>query len=124
MTEEPEGGSAMITLEIFNDLYQFLADIDASSDQVLKNMYFTDSLLNFLREEKKEEEKPAEEVPSTVAEESIPMEEEQEEEMRAEEEEDLSAISCPDIAMDDFKPGDLDDLEKIESVERYCSKQE
>lgn len=46
LTEEPEGGSAMITVEIFNDLYQFLSEIDASEPQTLKNMYFTDSLLS------------------------------------------------------------------------------
>lgn len=46
LTEEPEGGSAMITVETFNDLYQFLAEIDASEPQTLKNMYFTDSLLS------------------------------------------------------------------------------
>ncbi|KAJ8928632.1 hypothetical protein NQ314_018776 [Rhamnusium bicolor] len=50
MSEEPEGGSAMIPLETFTDLYKFLANIDASKPQVLKNMYFTDSLLSLWRE--------------------------------------------------------------------------
>lgn len=46
MTEEPEGGSAMIPFEIFMDLYIFLAKIDASKPQVLKNIHFGDAVLN------------------------------------------------------------------------------
>lgn len=55
LTEEPEGGSAMITVEVFKDLYQFLAAIDASKPQTLKNLYFTDSLLSLYQEAPKAE---------------------------------------------------------------------
>lgn len=50
LTEEPEGGSATIPLEVFMDLYRFLAEIDASEPQILRNVYFTDSLLSLYRE--------------------------------------------------------------------------
>lgn len=56
LTEEPEGGSAMIRLETFLDLYKYLAKIDASKPQTLLNMYFTDSLLNLWRDRKAQEE--------------------------------------------------------------------
>ncbi|CAG9861326.1 unnamed protein product [Phyllotreta striolata] len=46
LTEEPEGGSAMIPYETFMDLYEFLAKIDASKPQLLKNIYFGDAILN------------------------------------------------------------------------------
>lgn len=59
LTEEPEGGSAMITLETFVDLYRFLAAIDASQPQTLQNLYFTDALLGLCPES---EEKIAKEV--------------------------------------------------------------
>lgn len=62
LTEEPEGGSAMVTLETFVDLYRFLACIDASQPQVLYNIYFTDSVLSLLEkvESKQAEEKISE----------------------------------------------------------------
>lgn len=104
----------MITMDVFNDLYQFLADIDASTDQVLKNYYFTDSLLSLFKESDHEDVKPVEEAPSTVEEESLPVEEEEMEVAKEEEEEDLTAISCPDIVADDFMPGQLDEFEKID----------
>lgn len=59
LTEEPEGGSAMITLETFIDLYRFLAEIDASQTQLLRNLYFIDSNLELCPES---EEKIAKEV--------------------------------------------------------------
>lgn len=53
LTEEPEGGSAMIPLETFLDVYKFLAAIDASQPQTLVNLYFTDDALNLYEKEKK-----------------------------------------------------------------------
>lgn len=63
LTEEPDGASASITIENFLSIYKFLAAIDASKDQWLKNKYFTDSLLGLWKEkrEKFEEEKKLEE---------------------------------------------------------------
>lgn len=56
LTEEPEGGSAMIALETFMELYKYLAKIDASKPQTLRNLYFTDSLLNLWKDRKEQEE--------------------------------------------------------------------
>lgn len=53
LTEEPEGGSATITLETFLDVYKFLACIDASQPQTLYNIYFTDSVLDLLEKVEK-----------------------------------------------------------------------
>lgn len=53
LTEEPEGGSAMISLETFLDIYKFLACIDASQPQTLYNIYFTDSVLDLLEKVEK-----------------------------------------------------------------------
>lgn len=70
LTEEPEGGSAMITLETFVDLYRFLAAIDASQPQTLKNLYFTDALLGLCPEsEEKIAKVVVEETPSEYHEE-------------------------------------------------------
>lgn len=49
------GGSAMIPLESFVTLYTFLAKIDASSGQILRNYYFRDSLLSLWRERVEQE---------------------------------------------------------------------
>lgn len=64
LTEEPEGGSAMITIETFLDVYKFLACIDASEAQILYNIYFTDSVLDLLEKVEKAaaEEKVSEET--------------------------------------------------------------
>lgn len=71
ITEEPEGGSAMIPVEVFNDVYQFLAAIEAAEPQMIRNTRFTDSLLSLFRE-----------PPVIEAKEStIVIEEEEEEEM-------------------------------------------
>lgn len=64
ITEEPEGGSAMVPLEVFLDVYKFLAAIDASHAQTLINYYFTDAALNLYQKEKKKavKETSAEEI--------------------------------------------------------------
>nr|CAI5817120.1 unnamed protein product [Callosobruchus analis] len=56
LTEEPEGGSEMIPL-VFLDLYVFLARIDASKPQTLKNIHFTDSMINLWKEHDEENDK-------------------------------------------------------------------
>lgn len=66
LTEEPEGGSATVPVEVFCDVYRFLAEIDASEPQTLYNLYFTDSLLSLYREPKAEKAKEV-----TVVEEKI-----------------------------------------------------
>ncbi|CAH2004551.1 unnamed protein product [Acanthoscelides obtectus] len=50
LTEEPEGGSAMIPLKVFLDLYVFLAKTDASKPQILKNIQFTEAEINIWKE--------------------------------------------------------------------------
>lgn len=50
LTEEPEGGSSMISATIFIDLYTFLARIDAATPQTLKNYYFLDTFLELYEE--------------------------------------------------------------------------
>ncbi|KAF5281356.1 hypothetical protein FQR65_LT14754 [Abscondita terminalis] len=109
VTEEPEGGSAMITLETFLDVYELLARIDASVPQTLPNLYFTDSLLSLFRE-------PSEVVSkeSTIELEEERVEEEPtvEEEGEAEtylgpsEEPVAVVLSCPDIVVDNYKTED------------------
>lgn len=70
LTEEPEGGSAMIILETFVDLYKFLAAIDASHPQTLKNLYFTDTLLGLCpASEEKVMKEVEEEIPLEMQEE-------------------------------------------------------
>lgn len=69
LTEEPEGGSASIPLETFMDLYNYLAQIDASKPQTLLNLYFTDSLLNLWKERKDLEEEVEETKGTSVKEE-------------------------------------------------------
>lgn len=101
LTEEPEGGSAMIPVEVFNDVYQFLAAIDASKPQILYNIYFTDNFLGLLEDEAKSEEKEAEEEEEAMSE--MIMEEEEappEEEEAPKELSDEGTVSCPDIAAD------------------------
>lgn len=115
LTEEPEGGSAMITLETFVDLYRFLAAIDASHPQTLKNLYFTDALLALCPEsEEKITRVVEEEAPSELAEESVEAEEAPEEAPAAPPpEQDLDVVvSCPDLQADDFQPGDLEKYEE------------
>ncbi|CAH0549120.1 unnamed protein product [Brassicogethes aeneus] len=99
-TEEPEGGNAMIPVDVFLDLYKFLASIDASQDQILKNYYFTDNLLALWKIKvakfKKEIEFKDETDESSVTTEMA-------EEAEMEEEKKKSAddiISCPSIDQD------------------------
>lgn len=99
-TEEPEGGSAMIPVDVFVEVYKFLALIDASKEQVLRNYYFLDSLLALWREKKEKFKKaveapPEEEESSTtteVAEEVI--------ELEAEKKSVDEVISCPSMDQD------------------------
>lgn len=69
ITEEPEGGSAMIPLEPFLDVYKFLAAIDASQPQTLLNLYFTDSALGLYTKTKKKavKEVESESTPSAAS---------------------------------------------------------
>lgn len=69
LTEEPEGGSATISLETFMDLYKYLAKIDASKPQKLLNLYFTDSLLNLWKDRKEQQEEVEEAKEISVKEE-------------------------------------------------------
>ncbi|KAJ8917368.1 hypothetical protein NQ315_002392 [Exocentrus adspersus] len=104
MTEEPEGGSAMIPLETFLDLYTFLATIDASQPQVLKNEYFSDALLALWKKTAAKDEGSRDEVKeeSMIEEESAKSEvvEEIEEEVTVQVDS-KDVISCPSIAGDD-----------------------
>lgn len=43
LTREPEGGSAMIPLRIFLDLYGYLADLDCSGERHYRKVARTDS---------------------------------------------------------------------------------
>lgn len=109
----------MITLEVFSDLYQFLAAIDASEDQVLKNIYFTDSLLSLYKEStEKVDDKSVDETQSIVEEESVAEEASTVRFEQEEEDLDMATVSCPDIAADDFKPGDLENMDNLEGYAR------
>lgn len=44
LTHEPEGGSAMIPLRIFLDLYGYLADLDCGGERHRRKAERTDSL--------------------------------------------------------------------------------
>lgn len=101
LTEEPEGGSAMISLEIFIDLYQFLARIDASVPQTLKNYYFLDKFLELYQEkiardsgQKQEEEEPEEFFEEVSSESTLMTEKETKKE-------EGSVISCPSVTSQD-----------------------
>lgn len=109
LTEEPEGGSAMITIETFLDVYKFIACIDASQPQTLYNIYFTDSVLDLLEkmEQKESESKISEETAGAI--EVRPEEEGLKYEIEEFGEDVDVVISCPDLVDDDFGPGD-DDL--------------
>ncbi|XP_057658525.1 uncharacterized protein LOC130895316 [Diorhabda carinulata] len=102
MTDEPEGGSAMIPLATFMDLYTFLAKIDASKGQMLKNIYFTDSLLSLYREisEKEVKEEVKEEVVLEEESEKSQLSEKSESE-EVEKEMSKEEISCPSLVGDD-----------------------
>ncbi|CAH1103786.1 unnamed protein product [Psylliodes chrysocephalus] len=101
MTEEPEGGSAMIPFEIFMDLYIFLAKIDASKPQVLKNIHFGDAVLNVYKRlsdrdlaiEKTSEVEEEEESQKSESIESIDLD--------LEKEVSKEDISCPSLVGDD-----------------------
>lgn len=51
LTEEPEGGSAMIPFYVFSDLYRFLAKIEGCEQQVVRNYLFTESNLDLTKKE-------------------------------------------------------------------------
>ncbi|KRT81124.1 hypothetical protein AMK59_5404, partial [Oryctes borbonicus] len=124
ITEEPEGGSAMIPLEAFLEVYKFLAAIDASKPQTLINLYFTDSALNLFAKEKKKVVKEVESESTPSIESSTPTVEEVAEEQEAEVEiaGEGSIISCPDIVTDDvLQEPDLIDERKSEPSEEFIS---
>ncbi|KAF7284725.1 hypothetical protein GWI33_021734 [Rhynchophorus ferrugineus] len=104
LSEEPEGGSAMITSDIFIDLYKFLAKIDASRDQILRNYYFRDSLLSLWRD-KADKEQAAEEVHEEVAsvvEPSIGSKSSTSTEVDLDKKDDVEkVVSCPSLPDDD-----------------------
>lgn len=98
VTEEPEGGSAMISVETFIDIYTFLANIDASKGQVLLNQYFPDELLALLekKEQQKEKVDVEDEKKEQVEKEVSSVSEIVEEEDKVEEVK-LDILSCPDL---------------------------
>ncbi|KAG5872482.1 Ropporin-1-like protein, partial [Gonioctena quinquepunctata] len=103
MTEEPEGGSAMIPLETFLDLYKFLARIDASKSRKLENLYFSDTLLGLSKDKPEKDELSKESKEESVyEEESIRTQES----VKTESEESVKRlskgeISCPSLVGDD-----------------------
>ncbi|KAK4878653.1 hypothetical protein RN001_011159 [Aquatica leii] len=106
ITEEPEGGSAMVPLEIFLTVYKLLANIDASNPQTLLNLYFTDALLALFRQPSVVESKESTVVlEEEIVEEEVVAEEEKVVEVDLGPAEDLVGvvISCPDIAVDNYK---------------------
>nr|XP_022902014.1 uncharacterized protein LOC111414802 [Onthophagus taurus] len=118
MTEEPEGGSAMITVEMFLEVYKFLAMIDASQPQILPNLYFTDVYLGLEMKKEKKKKKRHESESSITPESSvksvevIAAEEESAESIKGE----GSLISCPDIVGDDMlkeRDPDKDELDEL-----------
>ncbi|XP_048518820.1 uncharacterized protein LOC109538734 isoform X1 [Dendroctonus ponderosae] len=104
LTEEPEGGSAMIQLETFLELYTFLARIDASCDQTVRNFAFRDSLLSLWKEKaEKEDAKEVEQQESVVElDESILTKTSTESMEEGEKLEEVDkVVSCPSLPEDD-----------------------
>ncbi|KAF5290047.1 hypothetical protein FQA39_LY14828 [Lamprigera yunnana] len=128
ITEEPEGGSAMVPLEVFVDIYKLLAMIDASQPQPLLNLYFHDSMLCLYREPSiilsKESTIVCEEE---MVEEETELEEEKVAETHTGLSEDLLGvdISCPDILVDNYKSEDdlLSETTEKESIENKSLEQ-
>nr|CAH7752966.1 unnamed protein product [Callosobruchus chinensis] len=122
ITEEPEGGSAMISLEIFMELYKFLANIDASKPQKLKNIYFTDSVLS-LWSQKVEEEAVKESKEEIAVEEESEVTQESEKSVMDEavKEPSRETISCPSIAGDEDLQYDIDYYIDIPAEEKEAS---
>ncbi|XP_044763429.1 uncharacterized protein LOC123320240 [Coccinella septempunctata] len=123
LTEEPDGASASITLEKFLTVYKFLAAIDASKDQWLKNKYFTDSLLG-LWKEKKEKFEEAKKLEESEEEGEICSEPEICETVQQKEEgggmEVTKEVSCPSIKEDDYQK--IEDY--LEAQEKLAGAQE
>ncbi|CAH1134329.1 unnamed protein product [Ceutorhynchus assimilis] len=128
LTEEPEGGSAMIPLETFLDLYQFLAKIDASQDQNLRNYYFRDSLLSLWRE-KIEKKESKEEIEDEVLQEDVRSLATKSSSVIMDTGEKLDEIervvSCPSLPQDDQysidhliieEPEDVEEEEKVTEI--------
>lgn len=46
LTEEPEGGSAMINVGVFVELYTYLAKLDCGEEKIVQNYYYTESNLS------------------------------------------------------------------------------
>ncbi|XP_030759590.1 caldesmon-like [Sitophilus oryzae] len=104
ISEEPEGGSAIISCETFIDLYTFLANIDASHDQILRNYLFRDSLLSLWRE-KVQKVEDMEEVHEDVLSTTERSSESKSSTLSAEETEKkddvYKVVSCPSLPDDD-----------------------
>ncbi|KAJ3652170.1 hypothetical protein Zmor_018158 [Zophobas morio] len=103
LTEEPEGRFAMICVEIFVDLYQFLARIDASIPQTLRNYYFLDKILELYQEKiakdsgtKAPEEDQEEERSSAISTESTLKSEGDGKKV-----DETSVVSCPSVTSQD-----------------------
>ncbi|KAK9876001.1 hypothetical protein WA026_011118 [Henosepilachna vigintioctopunctata] len=121
LTEEPEGASASITLEMFLSIYKFLAEIDGSKDQWILNKYFPDSLLGLFKEkrEKFQEAKQLEESEEEgeICSDHIICEPE---EKVVEKIEVTKEVSCPSIKEDDYQK--IEDY--LEAQEKMTQAQE
>ncbi|XP_050302762.1 DNA ligase 1-like [Anthonomus grandis grandis] len=124
LTEEPEGGSAMITLETFVNLYTFLAKIDASSDQNLRNYFFRDSLLSLWKDkvEKLEEKEIERETEVLEIEESLVSKQSSVSELESKVDDADRVVSCPSLPEDDQYS--IDYLLKEEQVEEEEEEEE
>lgn len=114
LTEEPEGGSAMISIEAFMSLYIYLARIDASKERVIRNKYFPDNFLKYFKEKEKKFEaaKVAQEEEESLKICEEPVICETVEEVVAVKGIDQE-VSCPSIKEDDYQ-----------NIEDYLSQQE
>lgn len=103
LTEEPEGGSSMISGTIFIDLYTFLARIDAAVPQTLKNYYFLDTFLELFEEkivkdsEAKAHEESIREFSINTSSSDMTVEEEKESKTSDAD----TVVSCPSISSQD-----------------------
>jgi hypothetical protein len=103
LTEEPEGGSAMIPAGVFIDLYQFLARIDASIPQTLKNYYFLDKFLELYQEKIARDSgaKPTEEETEEPSFSIVSSESSLKSEKEARKDDGGSVVSCPSVTSQD-----------------------
>ncbi|RZC36937.1 serine/threonine-protein phosphatase 4 regulatory subunit 2-like [Asbolus verrucosus] len=108
LTEEPEGGSAMVPVQVFLDLYQFLARIDASVPQTLKNYYFLDKFLELYQEKIARDQglKRLEEVSREASFTIVSSEASLKTEKETRKDEGGSVVSCPSVSKKKAKPGE------------------